>query len=115
MIFLNNNKIFTFFFFFLLQTTVNAQQAHTFQFPITDSCHWDKVGTKTKKTLTNKTGLICSRFGTTIINIKGRVYNPCNLPANMEGKKVMVSAVLYKNAGSDGTPVRLTYLEILTN
>lgn len=53
---------------------------------LSDTCQWNKTATGNKKVLDNKIGVIYQRFGATIINIKGKAYNPCNLPANLVGK-----------------------------
>ena len=111
-----SKKIFpAFLLCLLLQLNSKGQQSNTSEFVLSGSCQWDKTATKSKKELRNKTGSIYQRFGTTIINIKGKAYNPCNLPSNLIGKRVLISGILYKNAETDGIPIKLTYLKVLNN
>ena len=109
-------KIFTTFLFCLLfQINTKAQKINISEIVLTDTCYLDKPGIKSKKIITNKTGIVYERFGAIIINIKGKAYNPCNLPPNLIGKKILISGVVFENAQTDGTPIKLTYLKLLTN
>ncbi len=99
----------------LFQFNSKGQQSNTSEFVFSDSCQWDKTTTKSKKELSYKIGFVFQRFGATIINIKGKAYNPCNLPLNLIGKKVLISGILYRKAETDGTPIKLTYLKVFNN
>jgi hypothetical protein len=103
----------TFLFCFLIQLYCKAQHPVGSEIKLTDSCKWEKMGPMKRSTLSNKTGVIFQRFGAIIIIIKGQAYNPCNLPSNLVGKKVLISGIIFKKIKSDGIPIKLTYLKIL--
>ena len=108
-------KIFLLFLFCVTtRGLLLAQKTDTLYF-FANSCRWDSVGGKQTKQLKNKTGHIYTRFGTTIINIKGVAYNPCNLPAGLDGKKVLLSGVVFKNTNTDGKAIRLTELKVIAD
>lgn len=100
-------------FVFSIPYYAKAQQADT-AIVLSGNCRWDSAGSKLKKYLINKKGFVYSRFGTLIINIKGKAYQPCNLPPALEGRHVLISAIVYRHRKEDGTPVKLTSLQILT-
>lgn len=79
-----------------------------------DSCYWNSANKKNSVMyLKNKTGFVYTRFGTTIINVNGIAYQPCNLPLNLEGKKVRFSGIIFKRIKTDGRAIKLTELEII--
>jgi len=102
------------FFFFSTQGRLIAQKQDTIYFFV-NTCHWDSIGGNKTNHLKNKKGFIYNRFGTTIININGVAYNPCNLPPNLIGKKVLLSGIVFKNIKADGKAIRLTELQLVTD
>ena len=100
------------FFCFINQNRLLAQKLDTIYF-FSNTCHWDSIGGNRINHLKNKKGFIYSRFGTTIININGVAYIPCNLPANLIGKKILLSGIVFKNIKTDGKAIRLTDLQVV--
>lgn len=102
-------------YFLIILTIVSLQtfsQTNS-EFTLNDTCQWDRISTRSRKYLTDKTGIVHYRFGETIININHKPYKPCNLPEGLDGKKVLISAIRYKKFG--GKLIKLTSLKILTN
>ena len=100
------------FFCFTNQRRLLAQKLDTIYF-FANACHWDSIGGNKTNDLRNKKGFVYNRFGTTIININGVAYNPCNLPPNLIGKKVLLSGIVFKNIKADGRAIRLTELQVI--
>lgn len=82
---------------------------------LSNNCKWDEADYKVKKELKNKAGFVYVCGGTLIINIKGRLYNPCNIPFGLIGKRVLISGIIYKGHKNNGIPIKLTSLKIDPN
>ena len=106
----------TIFICLLFHINGNAQQSSQSEIALVDSCDLDELAAKSKKFLIKQEGYVYKRFGATIINIGKKAYNPCNLPPNLIGKKVLVSGIIYVfRKKTDGLPLMLTYLKVLSN
>jgi hypothetical protein len=102
------------FFCFTTQGRLLAQKLDSI-YLFSNTCHWDSIGGNKTNYLKNKKGFIYNRFGTTIININSVAYNPCNLPLNLIGKKVLLSGIVFKNIKADGKAIRLTELQVVSD
>ncbi len=102
-------------FYLSCRTKLQAQQNIDSTILLSNNCRWDSISKNRIKFLKNKKGWVFNRFGATIINIKGRAYNPCNLPPNLIGKTVLISGIIYKKVKADGKAIKLTAIKILSN